>query len=128
MKSPIPEWSDAKFKGWIISLLRRGTMRWPPRNEVLKAAKTVKKVNPKSGRLAQHFECNGCKQDFPAKGVVVDHKKPVVDIKKGFIDFDTYINRMYCAAKNLQVLCKDCHTKKSKKEREARKKCSIKKK
>lgn len=125
MKSPITEWSDAKFKGWIISLLRRGTMRWPPRNEALKAAKTVKKINVSSGRLAQHFKCKKCKKDFPAKQVAVDHIKPVVDIKKGFVDFDTYINRMYCGVKNLQVLCKTCHDVKSKKEREDRKNAKL---
>ena len=122
MKSPIKEWSDAKFKGWIISLLRRGTMRWPPRNEALKKAKTTKKINPKSGRLAQHFKCKKCKGDFPAKQVVVDHIKPVVEIGVGFVNFDIYAERMYCSLSNLQVLCKGCHDIKSKDEKEKRKK------
>ena len=122
LKSPVPGWTDAKFKGWIISLLRRGTMRYPPRNECLNKAKTDKKINPASGRLAQHFKCKKCKKDFPAKQVVVDHIKPAVDPKKGFVDWDTYIERMFCALKNFQVLCKPCHDTKSAKEREARKK------
>lgn len=121
MKSPIKAWTDAKFKGWIISLLRRGTMRWPPRTECLNKAKTTKKINPKTKRLAQHFKCKACKKDFPAKEVVVDHIEPVVDIKKGFENFDTYIERMYCSVKNLQVLCKDCHEEKSRGEKELRK-------
>ena len=122
MKSPIKDWTDAKFKGWIISLLRRGTMRWPPRNEVKEKAKTIRKINTKTGRLAQHFKCKKCRKDFPDKGVVVDHKNPVVDVKEGFIDFNTYIERMYCSSKNLQVLCKDCHDVKSKDEKLRRKK------
>ena len=97
-------------------------MKWPPRNEALKKAKTTKKINPKSGRLAQHFKCKKCKKDFPAKQVVVDHIKPVVEIGVGFVNFDVYVERMYCSLKNLQVLCKICHDVKSKSEKEKRRK------
>lgn len=120
MKSPVKGWSDAKFKGWIVALLRRGTMRYPPKNETLAKAKTTKKINASSGRLAQHYKCKGCKKEFPMKQVVVDHIKPVVDPKVGFIDWNTYIERMYCVAKNFQVLCKPCHLIKSAKERKDR--------
>ena len=96
-------------------------MRYPPRNECLNKAKTDKKINPKSGRLAQHFKCKKCKKDFPAKGVVVDHIQPVVEIGVGFVDWDTYVERMYCSLKNLQVLCKLCHDDKSSKEKQLRK-------
>lgn len=114
--------SDARFKGWIISLLRKGSMRWPPYSEALNKAKTTKKKNPKTGRIAQHFKCKGCKKDFPRKEVVVDHIKPVVDTIEGFVSWDTYIERMFCSAKGLQILCGTCHDIKSNKEREERKK------
>ncbi len=120
MKSPIPEWSDAKFKGWIISLLRRGTMKYPPRNEALRAAKTEKKINEKTGRMAQHYRCAGCKEEFPAKGVQVNHVDPVIG-DSGFIDWDTYIERMFCPVENLNVLCRTCHDVKSAQERKDRK-------
>lgn len=114
--------TEAKFKGWIISLLRRGTMRWPPRNECLSKAKTKKKINKKTNRLAQHYKCNGCKKEFPLKEVVVDHIQPVVSCKEGFVDWNTYIDRMFCPITNFQVLCKGCHTIKSSEERAQRKK------
>lgn len=120
MKSPVEGWSDARFKNWIISLLRRGTMRWPPKNECLKNAKTKRKKNSKTGRLAQHYKCNKCKKDFPLTQVSVDHKSPVVDPKTGFINFDVYIERMFCSLKGLQVLCKLCHDNKTKRERTKR--------
>ena len=122
MKSPIPEWSDARFKNWIISLLRRGTMRWPPRNECLANAKTKRKRNKKTNRLAQHYRCNGCKKDFPMKEVCVDHIQPVVDVKLGFVSFDQWIERAFIPVKDWQVLCKKCHDKKSSEERTKRKK------
>ena len=121
MKSPIAGWTDAKFKGWIISLLRRGTMRWPPRNEALAKAKTEKKINTATGRMAQHFKCAVCLQDYSAKNVVVDHIEPVVLPGIGFIDWNTYIERMFCSVENLQVLCKTCHDIKSSTEKTQRK-------
>jgi len=121
MKSPIKSWSDAKFKGWIISLLRRGTMRWPPRNEALAKAKTEKKINTATGRMAQHYECAECKGQFTAKNIAVDHIQAVIDPYDGFIDFSVYIERMFCGVDNLQVLCKDCHDVKSAKEKGHRK-------
>ena len=58
MKSPHPKWTPAKFKAWIIALLRRGTMRFPPRNEVLQAARTARKINKSTGKLAWHSKCS----------------------------------------------------------------------
>lgn len=110
MKSPIDGWSDAKWRSWVISLLRRGTMRFPPRNEALRAAKTEKKINEKTGRMAQHYACAICKSEFPAKGVVVDHIEPCVSTIDGFIDWNTYIERMFCPIENFQVACENCHT------------------
>lgn len=50
----------------------------------------------------------------------VDHIKPVVDPKKGFTTWDDFIDRLYCESKNLQAICKGCHTIKTKQEREVR--------
>ena len=90
--------------------------RWPPKYEALAAAKTEKKINHKSKRLAQHYQCALCKEEFTQKDVQVDHKKPVVP-KTGFTTWDTYIKRLFCDVKNLQVLCKPCHKIKTKEER-----------
>lgn len=121
MKSPIPGWTDAKFKGWIISLLRRGTLRWPPANQCLMAAKRGKKINPITGRMAEHYECAECHQLFPLKQVRKDHILPVVDPIRGFVDWDTYIERMFCAIDKFQIICRSCHTIKSQEERIQRK-------
>lgn len=79
----------------------------------LASAKTEKKVNKKTGRLAQHYVCAKCEEEFTQKDVEVDHIEPVVDPKVGFISWDEYIKRLFCDATNLQVLCKGCHKKKS---------------
>lgn len=106
-----------------MSALRAGSRKWPPRYETLAEAKTEKKTNKKTGRLAQHYKCASCGEEFAGKDVAVDHIDPVVDPEKGFEDWNTFIERLYCDKDNLQVLCKTCHDLKSKNER---KKCESK--
>ena len=116
------QWTEARFKSFITSALRTATQRWPPKFEALKAAFIDRKINKKTGKLAQHFSCASCKGEFVSKDVQVDHKKPVVDPKKGFQGWETYIDRLFCETANLQVLCKPCHAVKTAKEKEQRKK------
>lgn len=114
------QWTEARLKAFIISGLRATSRRYPPKFETLNEAKTTKKINSKTGRLAQHYRCNACKEDWPAKEVQVDHKKPVIDPKIGFIDWNTFIERLFCKKSNFQILCTACHKKKTKKETNAR--------
>lgn len=116
------KWTDGRYRSFITSTLRAGSRRWPPKYECLNAAKTEKKVNEASGRIAQHYKCSSCKNEFTSKNVQVDHIKPVIDPKKGFISWDEYIDRMFCETKNLQVLCTECHKVKTQKEKEISKK------
>ncbi len=116
------EWTEARFKSFVVSALRTATQRWPPKYAVLDAAFTERKTNVKTGKLAKHFQCNECKKEFVAKEVQVDHKKPAVDPKKGWQGWDTFIDRLFCEEQNLQVLCVSCHKVKSALEKEQRKK------
>lgn len=114
------EWSPARKKAFIVSVLRSGTQRYPPKYQTLNESKTEKKINKKSGRLAQHFQCATCLGDFPAKEVNVDHILPVVDPKQGFISWDVYIQRLYCEKENFQILCSSCHKIKTQEEKKTR--------
>lgn len=112
------EWTVARHHAFIVSVLRAGTRRYPPKFLTLNEAKTEKKKNKATNRIAQHFLCALCETDFPATQVQVDHIKPVVDPAKGFTSWDSYIKRLFCKKENLQVLCKSCHKIKTKKEQE----------
>lgn len=79
-------------------------------------------MNAKTGKLAMHYRCAECKQLFVAADVQVDHIEPVVDPKKGFVSWDSFINRIFCEIENLQVLCKADHKIKTSLEKLERKK------
>ena len=111
------EWTDARKKGFIISVLRSGTRRWPAKYETLNNAKTEKRENIKTGRVAQHYQCNVCGLEFTNTNMEVDHIEPIVNPKVGFVDWNTFVTRLFCDADNLQAICKPCHKIKSKKEK-----------
>ena len=106
-------WTKARYRQFIRSALRSAFRKWPVKFDVLKNAKTEVRLNPSSGRMAMHYRCATCKHDFPMKQVQVDHIKPIGKL----VSWDTFIKRLYCEARNLQVVCRPCHAIKTKKER-----------
>ena len=116
------KWTPARFKGFAVSALRGAFRRWPPKYDALRAAYVDTYINKASGRMAKHYVCAECDELYTSKDVQVDHIKPVVDPKVGFVDYDTLVDRLFCEVSNLQVLCKVCHKAKSKKETVKRKK------
>lgn len=80
-----------------------------------------------------HFRCAKCGKFFldktGAKEIAVDHIDPVVDPKTGWVDYQTYITRLFCSIDNLQILCnfpklrdgvRSCHKIKTSEENSAR--------
>lgn len=110
------QWTEARYKSFITSLLRQGTRRWAPITEVEKEARVERGF----------YLCACCKESVPAttkvgkkrqKNVFVDHIDPIVNPETGFTTWDDFIERMFCEKENLQLLCKSCHDKKSSEER-----------
>ena len=108
------QWTEARFRSFIRGALRSASIKWPPRYETLKKACTGPKINERTGRIAKHFRCAECGEDYPAKDVQVDHKIPI----GVFESWDLTVEHMFCESDNLQVLCKGCHGLKTKMERE----------
>lgn len=106
------QWTEARFNGFITSILRSGSRRWAPKYSTLKDAYTKTKINKKSGRLAKHFRCAICAGEFTSTNVQVDH---IIPIGKGG-DWNSFIEALFCEKENLQVLCKPCHKDKTKSE------------
>lgn len=121
------EWTAGRLKTFIISALRGAFRKYPPKYEVLEEAFVGKKVNELSGRVAKHYRCNSCKGHFPLSKVNVDHITPVVNPDTGFTTFDSFIENLFCQKEQLQVLCEDCHDKKTREENTQRKTTNVRK-
>ena len=115
------QWTEARWRSFIVSALRMASRRWPVKFEVLKKASVGRKINPKTGKLALHYQCAKCTKTFVGLDVQVDHIIPVVG-KEGFVSWDEYVERMFCEANNFQILCKPCHKLKTDTEKLRRKK------
>ena len=108
-------WTEARFKSFIKSLLRKGTQRWGPKNEVKKEARVDRGV----------YQCK-CGINHPASvkvngkrvnNIYIDHREPIIDPEVGFTTWDEYIEKMFCEKDNLQVMCLECHSIKTAEER-----------
>lgn len=110
-------WTESKYQSFIRGILRGGSRKWAPINQVKKEAWVSR------GK----YRCNECQQTVPltimVKGkkhnnVYVDHIQPVVNPTTGFVSWDKFIENLFCEKENLQCLCKDCHDIKSQQERQ----------
>lgn len=111
---------DAAIRG----ALRRVFSRSPVIREVLfKVRREVARYNKDGNRSkkdAVQYLCNVCKNYVGSTMVTVDHIEPVVSVTDGFIDLQTFKDRLFCAAENLQVICDTCHNVKTQSERISR--------
>jgi len=105
----------------IRSAIRRTFSRSPLVIEVMADARRKKPRYNKDGSLSViplvEYLCSECSIWVPSKMASVDHKEPVIDPQIGFVDWNTYIDRMYCPKENLRLLCLPCHQAKSNQER-----------
>jgi 5-methylcytosine-specific restriction endonuclease McrA len=114
------EWTAGRLHSFIVSALRGAFRKYPAKYETLEAAFVGKKLNEKTNRMSKHYVCNSCRGEFPTSDVNVDHINPVVNPERGFEGFDIFISRMFCGKENLQVLCSECHDKKTREENQVR--------
>lgn len=105
----------------IRSALRRTFSRSPLVREVLLAVRRERPWYKKDGSAASkprvEFLCSQCGQWHMGKEIQVDHVSPVVDPTLGFIDWNTFVDRLFCDSLNLAVICKVCHKNKTNKEK-----------
>ena len=111
--------SEDQYIAFIKSALRSKSRFWKPLSDTLKEAKVARGL----------YLCNVCKQEVPVshvvngkrrKNIMVDHVNPVVDPKTGFVDWNQFIENLFCETDNLQAICSDCHDVKTKTERASR--------
>ena len=102
------EWTKARFFQFIRTALRGASSRWKPKYQCVKFAETAKIVNRKTGRIAMHYQCSRCYNEFPRKEINVDHIVPVGSLNS-FEDLPDFTRRLFCERNGLRVLCISCH-------------------
>ena len=111
------QWTKSRFFSFIRSALRRSYSRWPPKFEVMKEARREYKG---PGRQKYEYQCAECKKWFPQKQVQVDHIVPAGSLRD-WDDLVEFTQKLLCGKDGLQVLCKECHAKKTALERKQKK-------
>ena len=97
-------WTEARYWQFVRSLLRKGSVRWPPRSMALKAAR-----RPYSGpnpRQRWEYQCKLCGLWWAATAVQVDHIEPCGNLAG---DVAGFVERLFCEPDGLRVLCRECH-------------------
>ena len=116
-------WTFARLNTFIKSGLRAAWQRWPPKHRVKKAASVERGIYLCAGYKKRKHKVPVTILNNKRKrvnNIFVDHIEPVIDPVKGFISWDEFISRLFCEDKGLQVLCADCHKRKTNDERTLR--------
>lgn len=100
--------TEAMFFQSLRSALRRLTIYWKPK----KAALDRVKKSVKGKRHKWEYMCAKCGEYNQQKNVEVDHIIPAGTLRS-FDDLGGFAKRLFCEVDGFQVLCKDCHKKKT---------------
>lgn len=106
----------------IRSAVRRTFSRSPMVREVMMKVRRerpwFKQDGSKAAKPRVEYQCSRCGEWHMGKNIEVDHSTPVVDPEIGFVDWNTFIGRLFCDIANLSVLCDTCHTAKTNAEKD----------
>jgi 5-methylcytosine-specific restriction endonuclease McrA len=106
--------TESAFWSFIRSALRNKSRWWKPITECKQ--KSRRPYTGPNKRLKFEYQCNECKGWYPEKQINVDHIIPAGTLTCSS-DLAGFIERLFCEQENLQVLCTDCHDKKTANER-----------
>lgn len=114
------QWTEARYRGFIRSALRKAWVRWPPNQATKKAARISRGryLCAGWGRDAHEVDASIKVDGVRKNNVFTDHIDPIGP----HLTWDETVSRMFIEKDGLQVLCKECHDKKTKAERAANKK------
>ncbi len=109
-----PEITTSAFWTPIRSDLRRRWMKYPERKKAILNARVGKLRCNNKGLKVYHVKCDECGGLFAEKdkGFEVDH---IIDAGslKCFDDLPGFVERLFCKANHLKILCKSCHKRKT---------------
>ena len=108
-------WTEAQYFSYIRGGLRRLSTRYP----VKYAVRLANRRTVKGKRHKFEYQCAECNKWKKDKDVDVDHIIPAGSLRK-YDDLPGFVERLFCEADGMQILCKICHKKKTELERSKR--------
>jgi len=111
--------SEAMFWSFIRSALRQKSRWWKPISICKMNARRAYKGDNK--RQKYEYQCKKCKTWHAEKNINVDHIIPAGSLNTAQ-DLPLFVERLFCEQDNLQVLCTDCHNKKTANEKKNKRK------
>lgn len=117
-RTPVPKtrcsgtMTEAAFRSWVRSSLRRMSLRWRPLHVVRGASKRpiIDAERQLWGNTVRFVhQCQLCMGWFPIKFIDVDHIIPCGTLADIATDAGPFILRMLCEEDGVRRLCKSCH-------------------
>ena len=108
----------------IRGALRRAFARSPIVQELTQESRRevprYKKDGSRHKKNSVQRQCQVCGEWVSSSNIAIDHIVPVISVDDGFIDWNAFIERLWCDRSNLQRICSSCHDSKTQIERIAR--------
>jgi|SRR5579872_802137 len=120
-KSPPPFNQNAAIRGAIRRLFSRSPVHREILQKFRREVPRFKKDGTRAKRDSVQHLCNVCQNWVGSTKVEVDHIIPVIEVNEhGFVDWNMFVDRLFCGPENLQVICDPCHDKKTHEEQQKR--------
>lgn len=105
---------NAAIRGAIRRVFSRSPIKIEVQRKVRREIPRYKKDGSRGKRDSVQYQCNVCKSWVGSTKVEVDHIVPVIETNEhGFVDWNMFVERVFCGPENLQVICDPCHDKKT---------------
>ena len=105
---------NAAIRGAIRRIFSRSPIKIEVQMKVRREVPRYKKDGTRAKVDSVQYQCNVCKSWVGSTKIEVDHIIPVVEVnEKGFVDWNMFVERLFCGPENLQVICDPCHDKKT---------------
>lgn len=106
--------TEAAFFSWILSGLRKMTLRWAPQSTAVNRVRRPYEGPDK--RIKWEYQCSVCQGWYFRKQVEIDHTVPCGGLKS-FAQAGTWLERALVEADGYTILCSPCHKLKTDTER-----------
>lgn len=114
--------SNPKERNLLKGAMRRIFSRSDLRRSIIEKSIVKGYKDPKRKAVKFWAKCNECSKMEAKSNMQVDHILPVIKVSETLdsLTWDQLVDRIWCDEKNLSVICKPCHSVKTRAENKER--------